>query len=104
MSKLNFLGICGSLRHASRNMGLLRKAAQIMPPDSSLEIACISDIPFYNEDIAKPDSVKRLIKKAEKADGFLFAPSPSCIVQDPLYPQIWLFQMSRSSHISAFVV
>lgn len=73
MSKLNFLGICGSLRHASRNMGLLRKAAQIMPLDSSLEIACISDIPFYNEDIAKPDSVKRLIKMAEKADGFLFA-------------------------------
>jgi hypothetical protein len=32
------------------------------------------------------------------------SPSPSCIVQDPLYPQIWLFQMSRSSHISAFVV
>lgn len=73
MSKLHYLGICGSLRRASRNMGLLRKAAQIMPPDSQLEIADISAIPFYNEDIAKPDSVKRLIEQADKADGFVFA-------------------------------
>ncbi|MDE5878523.1 MAG: NAD(P)H-dependent oxidoreductase, partial [Desulfovibrio sp.] len=73
MDELVFLGICGSLRRASRNMGLLRKAQELMPAGSRLEIADIADIPFYNEDIAKPDSVRRLVEAAERADGFLLA-------------------------------
>lgn len=71
--ELVFLGICGSLRRASRNMGLLRKAQELMPTGSRLEIADISELPFYNEDIAKPESVRHLVAEAEKADGFLFA-------------------------------
>lgn len=71
--ELTFLGICGSLRRASRNMGLLRKAQELMPSGSRLEIADISGLPFYNEDLAKPESVRQLVDKAESADGFLFA-------------------------------
>ena len=73
MDELVFLGICGSLRRASRNMGLLRKAQKLMPEGSRLEITDIHDVPFYNEDIARPESVERLVGAAEKADGFLFA-------------------------------
>ncbi|MDE7241827.1 NADPH-dependent FMN reductase, partial [Desulfovibrio sp.] len=73
MDELVFLGICGSLRRASRNMGLLRKARELMPAGSRLEIADIHDLPFYNEDNAKPESVRKLVAAAEKADGFLFA-------------------------------
>ena len=42
MSEKRFLGICGSLRASSRNMGLLRCAAQVMPEGATLEIADIS--------------------------------------------------------------
>lgn len=73
MSELKFLGICGSLRKASRNMGLLRKAVELMPAGSSLTIADIAPIPFYNEDIAKPDSVKKLVELGNAADGWVFA-------------------------------
>lgn len=73
MAELKFLGVCGSLRAASRNMGLLRKAKEIMPPGSSLEIADIAAIPFYNQDIEKPDSVKRLVELGNAADGWVFA-------------------------------
>ena len=33
-----FIGICGSLRSTSRNMGLLRYAQQVLPPDCRLDI------------------------------------------------------------------
>ena len=51
MFKKRFIGICGSLRKNSRNMGLLRAAAEAMPQGSSLEIADITNIPFYREDM-----------------------------------------------------
>ena len=73
MAELEFLGICGSLRKASRNMGLLRKAKELMPQGSFLTIADISAIPFYNEDIEKPDSVKRLVELGDRAAGWVFA-------------------------------
>lgn len=73
MPELVYVGICGSLRRASRNMGLLRKAAEHMPAGSRLEIADLSDVPFYNEDIAKPGSVERLIRQVDAADGLVLA-------------------------------
>lgn len=73
MADLKFVGICGSLRRASRNMGLLRKASELMPHGSSLTIADIAPIPFYNEDIAKPDSVAHLVELGNEADGWVFA-------------------------------
>jgi NAD(P)H-dependent FMN reductase len=45
------IGISGSLRRDSINTGLLRAAAELMPADTSLEIAGISEIPLYSGDI-----------------------------------------------------
>lgn len=74
MSSLKFLGISGSLRQASCNSGLLRAAQQSLPADTTLEIADLSDIPFYNADIKdKPAGVVRVLEQMAVADAFVFA-------------------------------
>lgn len=73
MDELFFLGICGSLRRASRNMGLLRSCAGQTPPGVRFAIADISALPFYNEDSQKPAAVTALAAQARKADAFVFA-------------------------------
>ena len=73
MNEKNFVGICGSLRKNSRNMGMLRCASEVMPENNTLEILDISDIPFYREDMPKPESVKLLAEKVREADGFVLA-------------------------------
>lgn len=73
MSEKRYIGICGSLRRASRNMGLLRCAQEAMPAGASLEIADITQFPFYSEDVEKPDCVKALIEKVKEADGLVLA-------------------------------
>ena len=73
MFKKKFIGICGSLRKNSRNMGMLRCASEVMPQGVSLEIADIADIPLYREDMPKPDSVKQLADKVREADGLVLA-------------------------------
>ena len=49
MFEKRFLGICGSLRKNSRNMGMLRYAAEHMPLGTMLTIADITEIPLYCE-------------------------------------------------------
>lgn len=74
MSSLKVLGICGSLRRASRNMGLLRYAQQHAPQGMTIDIADLADMPFYNADIGeKPAPVIRLLTQLELADALLFA-------------------------------
>ena len=74
MSSIKLLGIAGSLRKASTNRGLLRAAQSVLPPDVSLEIADLLDVPFYNADLTEiPESVKRIASQAQEADGFVFA-------------------------------
>lgn len=76
MSTLRFLGICGSLRRASCNLGLLRAAAERVPEGVSLEIADLSDMPFYNADLAaagKPAAVERVVGQIAAADALVFA-------------------------------
>ncbi len=68
-----FLGICGSLREKSRNMGMLRCARENMPEGAMLELADISELPFYSEDRVKSEFVKEFIEKVHQADGFVFA-------------------------------
>lgn len=70
---LYFLGISGSLRRQSRNNGLLRCAMRSVPNGVSMDIADISDVPFYNEDMEKPNSVSRLIKQIHHADALVLA-------------------------------
>lgn len=74
METLQVLGICGSLRKQSNNMGLLRYAKENAPDDMVISIADLSALPFYNEDIKeKPAAVKTLLTQMENADALLFA-------------------------------
>jgi chromate reductase len=74
MENLKILGLCGSLRKKSTNMGMLRYAQAHVPEGMTIDIADLSHIPFYNEDIKdKPNSVETLFQQMSEADGFLFA-------------------------------
>lgn len=71
------LGIPGSLRRGSLNRSLLRAAADLLPDETELEIADISDLPLYNWDDEQehgfPDSVLRFRDQIAAADGLLIA-------------------------------
>ncbi|MFC3396333.1 NADPH-dependent FMN reductase [Brenneria rubrifaciens] len=74
MSTIKLLGIAGSLRQTSTNRGLLRAAQSVLPAGVSLEIADLRDVPFYNADLTDlPESVQRIARQAQHADGFVFA-------------------------------
>ena len=73
---IRILGISGSLRKGSFNTGLLHAAQELLPGGMVLEIADISAIPIYNEDINKagqPEPVKSLKAQIRAADGLLIA-------------------------------
>ena len=73
MFERKFVGICGSLRKNSRNMGMLRCASEVMPDGTALEIVDITEVPLYREDMPKPDCVKLLAEKVREADGLVLA-------------------------------
>jgi chromate reductase len=71
---MRFLGIAGSLRAKSTNKGLLRAAAANLPAGVDMEIADLSDIPFYNQDITeKPAAVRRVLAQIGDADALVLA-------------------------------
>ena len=51
---LHVLGISGSLRKASYNTALLRVAAELMPPEMTLQIFDLAPLPMFNQDAEKP--------------------------------------------------
>ena len=74
MTSISLLGIAGSLRRASTNRGLLRAAQAQLPAEAQLDIADLTDIPFYNQDItAKPAAVSRLLAQIGAADALVLA-------------------------------
>ena len=73
MENLTFVGMTGSLRRASRNKGLLRCCAAHLPEGVRMEIADISALPFYNEDLEKPQAVKDLAAQVTAADALVLA-------------------------------
>jgi chromate reductase len=74
MTMLKFLGITGSLRQKSTNKGLLRAAVAHLPEAANMEVADLSDIPFYNADITeKPASVVRVLSQMAAADALVLA-------------------------------
>jgi len=74
--RLNILGICGSLRAASLNRGLLRAAIELAPPDMSITTYDdLALIPPYNGDHDGdqiPAVVSALNTAIQAADGILF--------------------------------
>lgn len=71
---MKFLGISGSLRKASNNTGLLRAAQQNLPAGVTMEIADLSDVPFFNADLTeRPASVEKLFKQMAEADALVLA-------------------------------
>lgn len=74
--KIQLLGISGSLRKDSFNSALLRAAQELAPDGMTIEIADLSEIPLYNEDIrAKgyPEPVQALRGRIRDADAVLIA-------------------------------
>ena len=72
------LAICGSLRASSSNLGLIRMAQRLAPPDIELmHWDRLGDIPFYNEDLeaAPPSIVAEWRDAVITADG-LFVAAP----------------------------
>jgi chromate reductase len=73
MPNLHILAICGSLRAQSRNLTLLKFAQAHAPAGLQIEIADLSQVPFYNADITdKPSAVEVLLLQLAKADALLF--------------------------------
>jgi chromate reductase len=69
------LGISGSLRKGSYNTAALRAAAELLPEGMTLEIADISQLPLYNEDVRQagfPPPVQKLRDQILAADALLF--------------------------------
>jgi len=74
MKELKLLGIAGSLRQKSTNRGLLRAAQANLPAGVSMDIAELTDVPFYNADLAgKPAAVQRVLDQIAAADALVLA-------------------------------
>lgn len=75
MTKL--LGICGALRRASTNTGMLRALKDMAPGHVEMEIATLHGIPLFDEDAeaasGKPEAVKALDARIRAADGIVIA-------------------------------
>ncbi len=72
---MHILAILGSLRTESFNRKALNAAMELAPPDMTFEIADISDLPLYNQDMqdaGDPASVTRLKTQIRAADAILF--------------------------------
>lgn len=73
--QVKILGVSGSLRKGSYNTAALRAAVQLAPEGMTFEIADISEIPLYNDDVFKvaiPEPAKRFRDQIAAADGILF--------------------------------
>ena len=74
---LYFVGISGSLRKGSFNTMLLHTAMELLPENTTMEIASIADLPLYNGDLdipassERPEPVKKFRDILAKADGLV---------------------------------
>jgi chromate reductase len=76
MSKLDIVGLCGSLRAASLNRMALKLAGESMPDTMQLEIAEWRDIPVLDADqLARgyPAPVQALRERIRRSDGLIIA-------------------------------
>jgi chromate reductase len=71
---LQFVGLVGSLRKGSYNAALMRAAAELVPPEGTLEVAPIGDLPPYDADLdadGGPPPVQRLKAQLRAADAIV---------------------------------
>lgn len=75
VSRISILGISGSGRKKSYNTALLEAAKQLLPQNATLEVADVSKLPLYNQDLERdlPEAVKDLKKNIRTADAILIA-------------------------------
>ena len=74
METLKVLGICGSLRRQSTNLGLLKYARDNAPQGMEVKLADLTEVPFYNSDLTDVSaSVQELLDDIEQADALLLA-------------------------------
>jgi len=73
---IRLLGMSGSLRKNSFNTALLRAAQELAPAGLSIEIADLSQIPLYNDDVREkgyPQPAQALRNGIRAADAVLIA-------------------------------
>jgi chromate reductase len=71
---MKVLAFCGSLREGSYNRLALRAAQKLAPPGMTIEVADLSPIPFYNDDVRTagyPPAVQELKDRIRAADAVL---------------------------------
>jgi chromate reductase, NAD(P)H dehydrogenase (quinone) len=75
MEKIKILGIAGSLRKDSYTKALRRTAGEMMPEGVEFEVADISTLPLYNNDLLEqmPGPARELKAKIKAADAILIA-------------------------------
>ena len=75
VSPIHILGISGSLRDASYNTSLLLAAAELLPPETTLEIIDLADLPMFDVDMEKPlpEPVAWFREKVARADAVLIS-------------------------------
>lgn len=74
MKTMKVLGICGSLRRQSTNIGLLKYARENAPQGIEVKLADLTEVPFFNSDLTDvPSSVQSLLDDIEQADALLLA-------------------------------
>jgi|SRR6185437_10691585 chromate reductase, NAD(P)H dehydrogenase (quinone) len=73
---IKIIGISGSVRTGSYNLGILRAAGEMLPEGTSLDIAEINDIPLFSQEAYQQGfspSVEEFRRKIAAADAILFA-------------------------------
>ena len=74
--RLDIAAFAGSLRVTSYNIGLLRAAVELAPPDVAIEILDLAAIPLFNQDLERtglPATVANLRQRVRDAAGLLIA-------------------------------
>lgn len=76
MSKLDIVGLCGSLRVDSVNRMALNLAGSVMPDSMGMEVVEWRDLPPFNSDVLAmgyPPAVQALRDRVRRADGLVIA-------------------------------
>ena len=101
--EIEITGFGGSLRKGSLNLLLLKDAANHMPVGSRLDVADISGIPIYNQDLeeAENESVTQFREKIRHSQGFLVV-TPEYNFSVPGYLKNVIDVVSRPSRLNPF--